>query len=273
MHKFLAVLSCVVVAALTRAEAAQYVFDILKPALNAAEVQDLLASRGVQWPTLTAVPDNSNFDCSSKKQPGFYADPSTQCQVFHRCDQNGNMTSFICVNTTVFNQITLVCDYWYNVDCKGFTAYEDFANSRLYQDGAQLFDTPPADYVSPDQVRQQQQQQAQLQREGGQQQGSRPQVVASKNKASVAKATTKKAAVAVTVKPKAGRASAGGSASINVASGRSDDQEQNGTAESNAQASNVDQGQDTTTAAAEDTTAAAEDTTTVAAEETTTAAQ
>ncbi|XP_055355670.1 uncharacterized protein LOC129601004 [Paramacrobiotus metropolitanus] len=128
----------------------QYVWDLLKPALNAAEVQAILANRDQnQYPTLAAIPASAqNFDCSAKKQPGFYADVSTQCQVFHRCDINGNHTSYLCLNMTVFNQITLVCDYFFNVDCEKSPQVEDFANSRLYTDKP-LFDTPPADYVPP----------------------------------------------------------------------------------------------------------------------------
>ncbi|XP_055350258.1 U-scoloptoxin(01)-Er1a-like [Paramacrobiotus metropolitanus] len=126
----------------------QYVWDLLKPALNVAEVQAILANRDAnQFPTYASVPQ-TGFRCDSKKQPGFYADTEAQCQVFHRCDFNGNQTSYLCVNSTVFNQVTLVCDYFYNVDCQKFASYENFANSRLYTDQP-LFDTPPSSYVQP----------------------------------------------------------------------------------------------------------------------------
>ena len=94
----------------------QYVFDLLKPALTAGEVETLLASRDATYPTYSEIPQTS-FQC--RPQPGFYADVEAQCQVFHRCDINGNQTSYMCVNSTVFNQITLICDAWYNVDCAG----------------------------------------------------------------------------------------------------------------------------------------------------------
>ncbi|XP_055354784.1 U-scoloptoxin(01)-Er1a-like [Paramacrobiotus metropolitanus] len=126
----------------------QYVWDLLKPALNAAEVQAILANRDAgQFPMYATIPE-TRFSCTSKKQAGFYADPEAQCQVFHRCDINGNQTSYLCLNSTLFNQVTLVCDYFFNVDCQRFTSYEDFANSRLYTDQP-LFDTPPNDYVPP----------------------------------------------------------------------------------------------------------------------------
>ncbi|XP_055354285.1 uncharacterized protein LOC129599942 [Paramacrobiotus metropolitanus] len=142
--KVIVVLSLVALSA----AAPQYVWDLLKPALNAAEVQAILASRTEgQYPTYSEIPQ-TNFDCNTKKQPGFYADVDAQCQVFHRCDINGNRTSYLCVNTTVFNQITLVCDYFFNVDCSKSPSVENFANSRLYTNQP-LFDTPPAEYIIP----------------------------------------------------------------------------------------------------------------------------
>ena len=42
--------------------------------------------------------------------------------IVDRCDLNGKRTSYLCGNTTVFNQITLVCDYWFNVDCERYDA-------------------------------------------------------------------------------------------------------------------------------------------------------
>ncbi|XP_055328308.1 uncharacterized protein LOC129581329 [Paramacrobiotus metropolitanus] len=128
----------------------KYVWDILKPAMSAAEVIDILSSAvaGHAYPMLAEVPVSSNFDCSAQMYPGFYADVGTYCQVFHRCDINGNRTSYLCTNLTIFNQITLVCDYFFNVDCEGFAQYAGFANSRLYSDRP-LFDTPPADYIAP----------------------------------------------------------------------------------------------------------------------------
>jgi hypothetical protein len=131
------------------AHSIQYVWDILKLPLDASEVASILQSGS--YPQLRAIPDDAaNYDCS-KKPPGFYADVSQQCQLFHRCDVNGNHTAYLCVNSTVFNQITLVCDYFFNVDCDKFAQYENFANSRLYKDGAVLFDSPPTEYLAPSQ--------------------------------------------------------------------------------------------------------------------------
>ena len=120
MMKLIAIF-CLVGFAAAQDTKGKYVWDLLKPALNSAEVATLLASRDVQWPTYNSVPQ-TGFACSSKAQPGFYADPATKCQVFHRCDQALNQTDYLCVNTTVFNQITLVCDSWFNVDCDKWVA-------------------------------------------------------------------------------------------------------------------------------------------------------
>jgi hypothetical protein len=175
----------------------QYVWDLLNPYLNAAEVQALLANAkaGSDYPNYDQIPQ-TNFDCSSKKQSGFYADTDAKCQVFHRCDINGNMTSYLCVNTTVFNQITLVCDYYFNVDCSKAQSFENFANSRLYQ-GADvpLFDTPPADYETPQQK--QQAADAEVIASGGSVQPSKPIKAGGNNgkSNSKAKATTKKPSI------------------------------------------------------------------------------
>ncbi|OQV19724.1 hypothetical protein BV898_06263 [Hypsibius exemplaris] len=130
----------------------KFVYDLLKNPLSSSEIATLLASKDAVYPTYSQqnLPRTS-FSCDSKAQAGFYADPEAQCQVFHRCDLNLNQTSYICVNTTVFNQITLVCDNWYNVDCGKSIDYENFGNSRLYTN-LPLFDSPPADYVSPYQL-------------------------------------------------------------------------------------------------------------------------
>ncbi|GAV05838.1 hypothetical protein RvY_15909 [Ramazzottius varieornatus] len=109
--------------------------------LNAAQVQQVMASAvpGQSYPTLAYIPQTS-FTCSSARQPGFYADPETGCQVFRRCEQNNYMFSYICPNSTLFNQITLVCDYWYNVQCDRSQQFVDYSNPRIYIQGVPLLD-------------------------------------------------------------------------------------------------------------------------------------
>ncbi|RXG73535.1 hypothetical protein Avbf_08025 [Armadillidium vulgare] len=38
-------------------------------------------------------------------------------QVFHVCHADHRKDSFLCPNGTIFHQLRLVCDWWYNVDC------------------------------------------------------------------------------------------------------------------------------------------------------------
>ena len=72
-------------------------------ALTVDQIQEIFmtARAGEDFPTLSEIP-TSNIDCATAfKQPGFYADESSRCQVFHRCDVNGNLTHFLCPNMTV----------------------------------------------------------------------------------------------------------------------------------------------------------------------------
>ncbi|GAU88079.1 hypothetical protein RvY_00840 [Ramazzottius varieornatus] len=113
-----------------------------KDALFADQIQELLMNvvPGQDFPLLSEVPDTA-VDCSRFKQPGFYADTEQgRCQVFHRCDINGHLTGYLCPNMTLFNQITLVCDWFYNVDCSQARQFYDYSNSRLYQEGVALLD-------------------------------------------------------------------------------------------------------------------------------------
>jgi len=110
--------------------------------LTVDQIQELYPNvvPGTDFPILSAIPQRS-IDCASFKQPGFYADVDAgRCQVFDRCDVNGNLTSYLCPNMTLFNQITLICDWWYNVDCSQEKALYDYSNSRLYDSGLVLLD-------------------------------------------------------------------------------------------------------------------------------------
>merc|ERR1711936_567256 len=75
---------------------------------------------GDDYPIYAQVPDTS-FICDGLVEGGYYADPETECQVFHICgnDGNGGLTkySFLCPNGTIFQQQYFVCDWWFNVDC------------------------------------------------------------------------------------------------------------------------------------------------------------
>ncbi|OQV22903.1 hypothetical protein BV898_03332 [Hypsibius exemplaris] len=110
--------------------------------LTVKHIQDLYPNvvPGTDYPIFFEIPKR-NIDCASFKQPGFYADVEVgRCQIFDRCDINGNLYSYLCPNMTLFNQITLVCDWWYNVDCSKERALYDYSNSRLFQKGLHLLD-------------------------------------------------------------------------------------------------------------------------------------
>ncbi|XP_055331901.1 uncharacterized protein LOC129583875 [Paramacrobiotus metropolitanus] len=108
---------------------------------SAADIQRIMANAvpGRDYPMLAYIPQTT-FSCSNVRQPGFYADPETRCQVFRRCEANNYMFSYICPNTTIFNQITLVCDYWYNVNCPNSQSFVDYSNPRIYIQNARLLD-------------------------------------------------------------------------------------------------------------------------------------
>ncbi|XP_042907856.1 protein PF3D7_1417600-like [Parasteatoda tepidariorum] len=74
------------------------------------------------YPTLEILPV-VHFACEEYAEPGYYADISSRCQMFHICHDNGMRSSFLCPVGTVFNQEYLVCDWWYNVDCRNSVRY------------------------------------------------------------------------------------------------------------------------------------------------------
>ena len=54
---------------------------------------------------LQEIPADLSFSCDGRAY-GYYADPSTNCQVFHICLGDGDIKwSFLCPNQTIFNQV------------------------------------------------------------------------------------------------------------------------------------------------------------------------
>ncbi|MCL4156195.1 UNVERIFIED_CONTAM: hypothetical protein GTU68_060292, partial [Idotea baltica] len=74
---------------------------------------------GQDYPILASI-RQTDFSCSDHTYPGYFADISeeAQCQVFHICQEDGRMDSFLCPNGTLFRQEFFVCDWWFNVDCQ-----------------------------------------------------------------------------------------------------------------------------------------------------------
>jgi Chitin binding Peritrophin-A domain len=94
------------------------VFDIYQPLRDPSLVGQLQgnATPGITYPTLTTTV-KTNFTCRGLKGPGWYADIEAGCQQYHRCYSELRSTTFICPPGTLFSQETLICDFWYNVNC------------------------------------------------------------------------------------------------------------------------------------------------------------
>ena len=79
--------------------------------------------REKDYPVRTQVPEIP-FSCEGLVDGGLYGDPGpeSRCQVFHRCDNDGNSglmkSSFLCPNKTMFDKKAGLCDWWFKADCK-----------------------------------------------------------------------------------------------------------------------------------------------------------
>lgn len=85
-------------------------------------------------PRHTWVPAGLVFSCKNRV-PGYYADASSiaKCQVYHMCMTDGRKYTMLCGVGTVFNQLSFVCDHWYNYRCS--EAESDYKiNSQLWED-------------------------------------------------------------------------------------------------------------------------------------------
>ncbi|XP_021934014.1 uncharacterized protein LOC110836763 [Zootermopsis nevadensis] len=86
------------------------------------------------------LPD-TNFSCEGKVIGGYYADIETGCQMFHVCTigQKGEITDikFLCLNGTVFDQETRVCERVDEVDCSKTEGFYGL-NLELYGSSAAL---------------------------------------------------------------------------------------------------------------------------------------
>jgi hypothetical protein len=88
----------------------------------------------------------TSFSCRDKIIGGYYADPETDCQMFHVCvkvpGQGIQDYKFLCPNDTSFDQENQICDDWYNIDCEASTLfYSD--NFDLYRIGSDFESTRP----------------------------------------------------------------------------------------------------------------------------------
>lgn len=70
-------------------------------------------------------------------------------QVWHYCDLNGGKASFLCPNGTIFSQVALTCDWWFNVKCEATTQLY-VLNERLYKYILPIMPKFPEDFTGPD---------------------------------------------------------------------------------------------------------------------------
>lgn len=85
---------------------------------------------GVDYPIYSEAP-NSQFNCSTQRLPGYYADVPARCQLFHVC-LDDRQWSFLCPNGTIFSQQHFVCVWWYEFDCSQATGLYS-KNEHLFQ--------------------------------------------------------------------------------------------------------------------------------------------
>ncbi|KAG8235059.1 hypothetical protein J437_LFUL015301 [Ladona fulva] len=103
---------------------------------------------GLDYPTYGEIPQTS-FSCKDQRYKGFFGDPETRCQAWHYCDFNGGQASFLCPNGTIFSQVLLTCDWWFNVQCNS-TAQQYVINERLYKYIIPLVPSFPEDFQGPE---------------------------------------------------------------------------------------------------------------------------
>ena len=77
----------------------------------------------------------TNFTCAGKVIGGYYADLEASCQMFHVCtigqgDEPMDI-KFLCLNGTVFDQETRVCERVDEVDCSKSEKFY-YLNLELY---------------------------------------------------------------------------------------------------------------------------------------------
>ncbi|XP_017793750.1 PREDICTED: uncharacterized protein LOC108575463 [Habropoda laboriosa] len=102
----------------------------------------------VDYPAYSKIP-YTNFSCKEQRYKGFFGDPDTGCQVWHYCDLNGGKSSFLCPNGTIFSQVALTCDWWFNVKCETTTQLY-VLNERLYKYILPIMPKFPEDFTGPE---------------------------------------------------------------------------------------------------------------------------
>ncbi|CAG5096009.1 Similar to U-scoloptoxin(01)-Cw1a (Cormocephalus westwoodi) [Cotesia congregata] len=114
-------------------------FDIYDPYDEETDLSDyrinVPGEPGVDYPSYTRIPQTS-FTCERQFR-GYYADEEAGCQLFHVCDGNFLVSSFLCPIGSTFSQRYLTCDWWNKVDCsatKSFYQKETSSTSEVIDD-------------------------------------------------------------------------------------------------------------------------------------------
>lgn len=103
---------------------------------------------GEDYPIFAEIIPTS-FECGKQRYKGFFADLETRCQTWHFCDFQDNQQTFLCPNGTIFSQLQLTCDWWFNVNC--FESQQLYVlNERLYRYVKAPQPMFPEDYHGPE---------------------------------------------------------------------------------------------------------------------------
>ena len=117
----------------------------------AGEYSAIPGKPGIDYPIYSEIPQ-SDFNCSQQQYPGYFADVSSRCQMFHVCWDNREY-NFLCPNGTVFNQQDFVCTWWTEFDCNSAPSLY-YLNDNLYRATQPVlgnFDSIPVLYSSDSQ--------------------------------------------------------------------------------------------------------------------------
>lgn len=115
------------------------------------QIVNLPFSHSLKYLDFDNLPE-TNFTCAGKVIGGYYADLETSCQMFHVCtigqlDEPMDI-KFLCLNGTVFDQETRVCERVDEVDC---TKSEKFYYLNLELYGNTMLPLSEGECESPEQ--------------------------------------------------------------------------------------------------------------------------
>ncbi|CAG9807300.1 unnamed protein product [Chironomus riparius] len=112
--------------------------NILWIVLIVGHLSNLALCQGQPKYSLQNMPHTS-FSCRDKILGGYYADPETNCQMFHICVKVAGVGiqdfRFLCPNGTAFDQEAQICADWGDVDCEAATIFYGADNFDLYRIG------------------------------------------------------------------------------------------------------------------------------------------